>query len=154
MELVKKRFNEKWSVNRATGCWEWMASCAGKGYGQMKIPGTRRQDYAHRISYRIHVGEIPKGKSVLHRCDNPKCVNPAHLFLGTAKDNAQDMKKKGRHLPGEANSGAILSEKDVRAIRALIATGIAQHQIAAMFGIAQITVSRIKRNLRWAHVQS
>ncbi len=152
MDVLKKRFDQKWSLNKETGCWDWTASCAGKGYGQIKIPGTRKQDYAHRVSYRINIGEIPEGKYVLHRCDNPKCVNPAHLFLGNAKDNAQDMRDKGRHLPGEANTEAVLTAKDVIAIRAMLDTGMSQSRIAEMFGISQITVSRIKRRLRWAHV--
>lgn len=152
MDVLKKRFDQKWLLNKETGCWDWTASCAGKGYGQIKIPGTRKQDYAHRVSYRINIGEIPEGKYVLHRCDNPKCVNPAHLFLGNAKDNAQDMRDKGRHLPGESNTEAVLTAKDVVAIRAVLDTGMPQSRIAKMFGISQITVSRIKRRLRWAHV--
>ena len=153
MDDLKKRFNQKWVLNKETGCWDWTASCAGQGnYGQIKIPGTRKQDYAHRVSYRINIGEIPEGKYVLHRCDNPKCVNPNHLFLGSAKDNAQDMKSKNRHLPGEKNSMSVLTTKDVVAIRAMVDAGISQDSIANRFCDSQMTISRIKRRLLWSHV--
>jgi len=112
-ETLKARFDEKYSKGPEDECWNWQASTAGKGYGQIKIPGTRRQIYAHRLSYLIHLGEIPDGKEVCHTCDNPLCVNPAHLFLGTRKDNAQDMKQKFRSTFGEKNARAKLTEKDV-----------------------------------------
>lgn len=149
-----KRFSEKWKLNSDSGCWEWTASLAGKGYGQIKIPGERKQMYAHRLSWMIHKGEVPQGKSVLHRCDNPKCVNPNHLFVGTHQDNSTDMKGKGRHLYGERNDRSILTESDVRAIKTLLEEGsLPQWRIAEMFGIQQMQVSRIKRGLRWSHVK-
>ena len=147
------RFNLKWQIDKASGCWNWTAALAGKGYGQMKLPKQRKQGYAHRLSYMIHKGEIPNGKYVCHTCDNPKCVNPDHLFLGTSKDNQQDMKSKGRHLYGERNTEHKLTEDAVRKIKQLVSDGISQSKIADMFGIQQMTVSRIKRGQRWSHVK-
>lgn len=147
------RFNLKWRIDSTTGCWQWTASCAGKGYGQMKLPKQRRQEYAHRISYQIHYGEIPVGKYVCHTCDNPKCVNPGHLFIGTSADNHEDMKSKGRHLFGERNSVAKVTEKDVLEIKEMLNMNIPQTRIAKAYGISQIEVSRINTGQRWSHVK-
>lgn len=152
-ESLRSRFLGKYSIDRDSGCWNWKASLAGKGYGQLKATGGHGQLYAHRVSYQIHFGDIPEGKSVLHRCDNPKCVNPDHLFIGTKKDNAQDMKSKGRHLYGERNGSAILSSKDVLSIKKLLSEKVlSQSRIGELFGISQIEVSRIHRGIRWAHI--
>lgn len=148
------RFSEKYLKDKDSGCWNWTASLAGKGYGQIKLPGQRRQIYAHRASYIIHLGEIPDGKNVLHKCDNPKCVNPDHLWIGTQKENLQDMKGKDRHLRGERNNQSMLTEKDVMSIKVLLdKSPLSQAKIANRFGVSQIEVSRIKRGLRWAHIK-
>lgn len=152
-ELIE-RFQRKYVINTESGCWDWTASKAGAGYGQIKLPGQRRQEYAHRLSYLIYKGEIPEGKSVCHRCDNMGCVNPEHLWLGSCADNQLDMKIKGRSLYGERNERAILTASDVLAIRMLCEAGdLSQAKIGAKFGISQIQVSRIYRRLRWAHVK-
>jgi len=89
------RFWEK--VDTSRECWEWTGSKRPLGYGQMGIPGTNRPVGAHRISWELHFGPIPDDMFVCHRCDNPKCVRPDHLFLGTPTDNVRDMVAKGRH---------------------------------------------------------
>ena len=92
-----KRFFDK--VNKADECWEWNAALRGKtGYGAFKLNGKVVD--AHRLSYELHFGVIPKGVLVCHRCDNRKCVNPNHLFLGTYKGNHQDGVNKGRIING------------------------------------------------------
>lgn len=95
MRTVEERF---WAAVDTTGdCWLWTASKAGNGYGKIMVNGRRIG--SHRLSYILHYGEIPEGLHVLHTCDNPLCVKPAHLFLGTHADNMRDASQKGR-LPG------------------------------------------------------
>jgi len=88
-----KRFFEK--INKTEKCWNWIAGKDKDGYGKIKIDGKMVQ--AHRASWVIHNGDIPNGMCVLHRCDNPSCVNPEHLFIGTRLDNARDRDVKGRN---------------------------------------------------------
>jgi len=151
LELVE-RFHEKWVLNKETGCWEWIASLAGRGYGQIKCPGERQNIYAHRLSWRIHFGEIPEGMYVCHACDNPKCVRPSHLFLGTSEDNHRDMKAKDRHLRGSRNAVAKLTEEKVRQIHRLAQQGVSQGSIAKAFKVRQSTIWKILHGLRWEHV--
>jgi hypothetical protein len=146
------RFNSKWQEDKATGCWVWTASRTSKGYGQIKIPKTRRQIPAHRLSYLIHRGPIPLKKCVLHKCDNPPCVNPDHLFVGTKMDNALDMVSKMRHCYGERQGGHKLTEAEVLDIHRLIKMGMKQKEIARMFSIGEMQISRIKSGARWKHV--
>lgn len=145
------RFEAK--LDKTGGCWEWMASLAGKGYGQMKLPKQRKQEYSHRLAYMIYKGPIADGRYVCHTCDNPKCCNPDHLFLGTCADNLHDMALKKRSTHGCKNPQAKLTEDDVRQIKALLATGIAQAKLAKVFGVQQMAISRIKTGQRWVHVK-
>jgi hypothetical protein len=151
-KIIKQRFDAKWRKDRRTGCWNWTASTAGKGYGQFRIPGTRRNIYAHRLSYEMHKGPIPDGELVCHECDNPLCVNPAHLFVGDSGINLKDMAAKGRHLYGERNAQAKLTAKQVHAIHDLAAKGLSQHKLAKKFGVGQMTIGRILRGERWKHI--
>ena len=93
-----KRFLEKVNKNTGSECWEWTASLNQKGYGNFKLNGSPY--LTHRVSYEIHKGAIPKGLVVRHQCDNPKCVNPAHLELGSQKDNVRDRQDRGRQAKG------------------------------------------------------
>jgi hypothetical protein len=151
-DVLIRRFREKVTKGRANECWFWTASTAGKGYGQIKVPGTRRQVYAHRLAYELDVGPVPDGMMVLHTCDNPRCVNPKHLFLGTGADNLTDMARKGRHLYGERNTEHRLTESEVHRIFDLAASGWSQRRIAEKFGVGQPQVGRILRGERWRHV--
>lgn len=132
-------------VDPTTRCWNWTGAKDGNGYGL--FDGER----AHRFIFKSTVADIPDGHFVLHRCDNPSCANPFHLFCGTHQDNMDDMflKGRGRRAIGEAAGGARLTSEDVERIRL---DQRLQREIAADYGIAQTTVSAIKRSVTWKHI--
>jgi len=148
------RFSSKYEVDLNTGCWLWTAATKENGYGVFgRGPAGAGSAYAHRWSYEHFVGPIPEGMMVCHKCDVRNCVNPDHLFLGTAKDNQADMAAKGRSLRGERHNLAKLTEADVLEIRRLWATGqFTQREIAAKFGNNKQNVSVIVRGDKWKHL--
>lgn len=109
-------------------------------------------EYAHRFSWQMRYGKIPQGLDVCHHCDNPPCVNPAHLFLGTKTANMQDMVNKGRVQRGERHYKAILTTQKVRTIRKMLRQGIKNKAIAQVMDIRPAAVSEIKHGKRWRHV--
>lgn len=131
----KKRFLEKVKVMES-GCHEWQSTIHRDGYGKFFYLG--RQVQAHRIAYMLFVGS-PEGKFVCHSCDNRKCVNPEHLFLGTSKDNVADMDLKGRR-----NRIRKLTPEMVLKVREMLAQRYSQQYIADMFNVKQVAISRIK----------
>lgn len=134
------------------GCWVWVRSLTRGGYGQVWY--RPRLYRAHRLSYMHHVGPIPAGLDILHKCDNPPCINPDHLYPGTKQDNSDDMVAKGRHrsLQGEANPRAKLTEAAVQEIRKYWTDGMTQKAIAPIFGVDRSLVSEVLAGKRWAHV--
>lgn len=148
-ERLIKRFEEKFITEPNSGCWLWVANIYTNGYGQIKING--RPVGAHRVSWELYRGRIPEDLCVLHKCDNPPCVNPDHLFLGTQADNVADQIKKGRLNPpyGERQGRAKLATSDILAIRDDLRT---HKEIAAGYGIASSHVSDIKLRKKWRHL--
>lgn len=144
---VEERLLNKIKIAAETGCWEWTASKT-RGYAVIRANG--RWCRANRVSYDLYCGPIADGMHVLHRCDNPACVNPEHLFLGTNADNMADKVAKGRQLPGSAHSLAKLTDADVLAIRN--AEGVTQLALATKYGVGQQQISRIRSGKRWAHL--
>lgn len=145
-------------VDRSGGpdaCWEWTKGRHRQGYGKIKV--DRRHLFAHRVAWELTHGTIPDGLLVLHKCDNPPCCNPAHLFLGTHQDNSDDMIAKGRkppstppHRRGEDSNGARLTWDDVRAIRAqYVPYRTTAERLAARYGVGTSTVKRILRGDTW-----
>lgn len=124
-----------------TECWLWMARRNRKGYGEFRVRGVGY--LAHRYSYRLHFGD-PGSLCVLHACDTPACVNPAHLFIGTRADNNADMRAKRRQAVGARNALTRIPSEVVFAVRCAVGP---QSRIAAEFGISQSHVSRIKSGL-------
>lgn len=141
-------------VERWEGCWVWLAHRDKAGYGRFSLHG--RPALAHRVAYELSVGPVPPGLSVMHLCDNPQCVNPDHLRVGTHAENMADMKRKGRchsrGLPGERNGFAKLTEPQVHAIRERYAAGNTQVAIARDLGVDPTTVGLVVRGKRWTHV--
>ena len=132
-------------------CSVWTSERDKKGYGLIYRPGAPRLR-AHRAAWELANGPIPDGLFVLHACDNPPCCNTAHLFLGTKADNNADMYSKGRAALGSRNGHAKLTESNVREIRALLASGLLQREIAERFGVTQTTISPLLRGVTWKHV--
>ena len=140
-------------------CIEWQGWVGQGGYGQAYIAiGPNRARFmvrAHRMAWIAEYGSIPDGLLVCHHCDNRRCVNPEHLFLGTHKDNTADMDAKGRgvrpRLPGESNPSSKLTEAAVRDIRQQYAAGgISQSQLAAVYGVTQPLIGYVVRREAWA----
>lgn len=137
-------------------CWLWTASTDDWGYGFFREIAGQQMQRAHRVAWSMHVGPIPPGMRVLHRCDNPPCVNyERHLFLGTDEDNVADRVAKGRSSQlrshhGEATSTRKLSADQVTEIRARYSTtGVYQSDLALEYGVTQSQISRIVRGTRW-----
>lgn len=131
-------------------CWVWTAYKQSSGHGQFRI--REKNHYAHRIAYYLAYGLFDDSLCVCHKCDNPSCCNPNHMFLGTLSDNMKDKIAKGRNTRGTAVNGVLL-EEDVYEIKRLYATGeYTQKQIAKRFGIHQCNVGRIISGRRWGHL--
>lgn len=171
-ELVKRGYEK-----RDSGCWEWVKDkVTTTGYGKLTYKGKTMS--AHRASYIVHKGEIPKGKHICHTCDNRACVNPDHLWVGTQKENIQDMIAKGRkpcqkgrklspehfeklqfgrknNHPGKQGSKhhlAKLTEEKVKEIKKLISQGYKNKEIAELYKVDQSNISHIRSGKRWSHV--
>lgn len=152
-----ERFWER--VRKSDGCWEWTGT-KRNDYGTMRV--AKKHEYAHRISWLIHSGEMPpRDLCVLHHCDNPPCVRPDHLFLGTKVDNARDAASKGRNASqrrpeirrGENASRHILSEAQVLEIRRRYAAGgVTYLELAKEFGVKKTTVAKIVIRKLWGHL--
>lgn len=152
-KTVEERFWQKVDKAAPNGCWEWTGSLHSKGYGQMS--GSRRGDRplkCHRVSWELHRGPVPDGLQVLHRCDNRRCVNPDHLFLGTAGDNSRDMVNKGRVSRGERHPFAKLTAADVTELRRLSECGRPDRELAAVFGTSERNVRHVVDRDTWKHV--
>lgn len=132
-------------------CWRWRGGKRGQ-YGVFFYQGKR--EGAHRVSFIINFGPIPRDRDVLHRCDNPLCVNPDHLFLGTHAENMHDMKAKGRAKApcgDKANAGKLNTEQ-VRQIREYLKMGLSQRTIADFYGVSSAAISNIHTGTTWNHL--
>lgn len=148
----KTRFWEYVDKKKPSECWEWLGYKKPGGYGQFHRYGFGRHKPigAHRFSYELKFGPIPKGLLICHTCDNRYCVNPKHLWLGTHADNFRDMKNKMRHCYGERNALAKLTSKKVKEIRFKYEnTNTTQQKLANEYGIERGSIGKILRNERW-----
>lgn len=139
----------------ADACWPWQGALHTQGYGRCWDGERGKVAYAHRLVYTLLVGPIPDGLDIMHTCDNPPCVNPAHLRVATHRENMLDKCAKGRaNMPrGEAAGQAKLTEDQVRDIRRRVAAGETQRRVAAEYGISQPAVGYIVRRMTWSHVE-
>jgi len=150
MDKARQRFNRFW-VARESGCHEWTGYKTSLGYGMFWLGKVVS---AHRAAWMLHKGEPPT-KHVCHSCDNPSCVNPDHLFLGTHQDNMRDMRAKSRGpapLPGSKNPQAKLHESQIPFIRYWLLIGHSQAKVADAFGVSERLINMIAHRKAWAHV--
>lgn len=148
MHIDPVRFWSK--VKKGPGCWVWTAGTNGGGYGAFGIRGSMRP--AHRIAWELTYGSIPKGKRILHHCDNRPCVRPKHLFCGTQKHNIRDAIRKGRFALGERTRNNKVTEKHVLEIRSRYAAGEIQRKLAREFMMTPSGIFEIVHRLVWKHV--
>lgn len=148
--LFESKFSIPYPINNKD-CWEWKTRISPFGYGQFATTEGKTWQ-AHRFSYQLYKGEIPKNMCVCHTCDNRRCVNPKHLWLGTRNDNIQDMIKKGRayKADSEDNGSAKLSWANVNKIRELYKTGkFFYKDLGKKFNVCESTIKRIMNNWSW-----
>jgi len=135
---IAERFSNKFVRGSLDECWPWIGATVPGGYGILGGERGSPHVYAHRFSYQHHVGPIPDGMRVLHDCDNPPCVNPGHLFLGTHEDNMVDMERKGR--------ARVLSAKQVKRVVAMHNSGSSMRSIGEKLGVDRMTIDRAIKN--------
>jgi hypothetical protein len=172
-EMLVQKFWELVAIRSDGECWEWQGRLNWSGYGILcmgkRCNPTFHEERAHRFCYRIHnaLSKVPKGLHVCHRCDNPKCVNPKHLFLGTDLDNMRDKCRKGRQPKGEEyakrlrewiprgsrRSNAKLTETDIRTICEMRERGMFYKDIAKHFGVHKQTVCSAALGRTWKHIE-
>jgi hypothetical protein len=133
-------------------CWTWVGSTTSAGYGSLGTGGRHGPNvYAHRYSWEAHNGPLPPGVEVCHRCDNPACVNPGHLFLGTHADNMRDAWEKRRLSEGERHVSSKLTQAGVALIRSLYAAGgVTQYTLAELFRVSRGCIEHVVHRSTWA----
>lgn len=149
---LAERFWSKANRSTADACWEWQAGCTKTGYGEFGVSGKMLR--AHRVAWEIVNGPIPPAVDVCHRCDNRRCVNPDHLFLGTRSDNMRDCAAKGRVRgavePGERHSSAKLTEAQVLTI---LADNVSSHvELGLRYGVKKHHIYAIRVGKKWRHL--
>lgn len=146
--VMEELFWEKVKKGNGDECWEWLACKDPKGYGLIKLNG--RNQFAHRIAWILTYGEIPDGLFALHKCDNPPCVRPDHIFLGTQADNRRDCVEKGRQIHGEMNWNAKLTKDQVMEIRELYLTGnYTKSKLGKLFNVSPSSIYLIIAHKNW-----
>jgi len=151
---LRERFSNKYISLTESGCWVWIGSLTNGGYGRIREGSTGSKTIlAHRASWQLHNGEIPKDLLVLHKCDVRCCVNPAHLFIGTYSDNAKDRENKNRGADqrGMNNPGSKLTDQLVVRIRLMRAKGLTFSCISSKMKIPNSTIFNVCKNT-WKHI--
>lgn len=142
-------------VQKTDSCWIWIGTVTQSGHGVIVSRKLGKRTGAHRISWELHYGSIPEGIVVCHNCpggDNPSCVNPEHLFLGTQSDNMADAKNKKRAPRGSHHHASKFDESQIQLIYDLSHAGKSHREIAKELGVTHMTIGRILRGQSWQHV--
>lgn len=143
-------------IEKTDACWLWQGRLVGKGYGSIGLGGAgAKQKLVHRLSYEIHKGQIPEGMVVMHKCDNPRCVNPDHLEAGTQSQNIKDAFARGRKinlpsgLKGEDHGASKLTSDQVLSIRA---SSLSLNELSALYGVSRSAIERVRYRKTWRHI--
>jgi plasmid maintenance system antidote protein VapI len=132
-------------------CWEWTGALTAAGYGLLTIRG--KNHLAHRLAWELTNGPIPEGKHICHKCDNPACCNPSHLWAGSARDNVRDAAKKGRLMHGEGHVFSKLTDEDIPRIHELANdSNVSRREIAEQFGVTRATITDVIYGRTWKHI--
>ena len=151
IKKLEARFWGRVSKGDPDKCWVWQAAVDSCGYGRIRVNGPHQK--ASRVAYALTRGDIPDGMCVCHRCDNPACVNPNHLFLGNHSQNMRDMVRKGRSTRGARNNQSVLSESDVIEIRSkYIPNQYGCRRLAKEYGVHTTTIHLIVTGKNWSHL--
>lgn len=155
-DKTRARFDAYWTPEPNTGCHLWFAARDPRGYGRFRLNGNGRKGrtvFAHRLAWEWANDRSADGFVIRHRCDNPTCVNPAHLNIGSHADNVRDRMERGRsvYVRGDKNGKAKLTEESVREMKRLFGT-LSNLEIAKRYGVSPITVCGIKKGRWWRHV--
>ena len=136
------------------GCWEWIGATNVYGYGIISYESKQRR--VHRLAYELEFGKIPTGMLVCHKCDNRRCCNPQHLFLGTYQDNVDDMRGKHRDAygqnKGEINGASRLKSVDIPDIRRMLVDGHTKTYIGQIYNVSRKTITKIAAKQTWGHI--
>jgi len=146
-KTILERFMDKVELIPFHTCWEWTAGLFSNGYPQFWLNGTNRM--GNRVSYELFIGPIPGGLVICHSCDNPTCVNPAHLWAGTMADNHKDRNNKGRQATGEKHGSSKLSLAQVIQIRTRLRNGERGCNLCKEFGVRDAVISKIGKRQIW-----
>ena len=156
--IVETRFWSKVAKAGENECWSWLGCRSGSGYGSFRVicDGKEKMRGAHRVSYELeHKMKLTKDQHILHSCDNPICVNPVHLSVGTHAENMADRNEKGRQSRGTNHGAAKLTDDQVREIRKTYAeiADSTQQKLAKKYGVSGKTISNIVNNKKWKHIK-
>jgi len=145
---LSERFWSKVDKKGEDECWNWLGALDSSNYGQIKVNYERVK--SNRLAYKLSCGEIPEGICVLHKCDNPKCCNPKHLFLGCHFTNMVDRHNKGRDATGENCGNSVLTKEKVMEIRQMYKTGKYTHRgLGKIFGTCKSNIYAVVNNITW-----
>ena len=151
MFLTERNLRNFWKkVDKTDSCWNWTGCLQSNGYGQIRIDGVAR--YSHRLSYEMHNCEIPEDKHILHKCDNRKCVNPEHLFLGNQASNMADCAAKKRNAYGTRNGLSKVTEEQLADIKSLLNDGVSCKCISEKYNLHYNTIYKIKKGITYKYV--
>ena len=149
-ESLRQAFERYFKRGNEKECWPWLGSVSHTGYGELRYKSKTYR--AHRVSYMLHISSFDDELFICHKCDNPPCVNPNHLFAGTANDNVQDKVNKNRQAQLQEHGRAVLNNQQAKEIKDLLAKGYARSQLAKMYHVSKSIIIDIDRGFTWKNI--